>query len=198
MNKKNDIWMPLYIGSYIADTMHLTTAQHGAYLLLLMHAWRNDGLLPDDDIQLAQITRATVQEWKSLKNVVVNFFYRKEIMLGASPKQCLSSARLDKERERTVRVMESRKQKASIAAKKRWCKKPKHAPSNAPSNAPSIRGAMLQNAHTQSLTVYGDAADAAASPTQAEEPAAKRERLKAELEEKRKREVIRIPRGGGA
>lgn len=197
MDKKHDIWMPLYIGSYIADTMHLTTAQHGAYLLLLMHAWRNDGLLPDDDFQLAQIVRATNQEWKALKNVVLNFFVHKQIMLGASPKQCLSSARLDKERERVVRVVESRKRKAAIAARKRWSKKSVDAPSNAPSNAPSIPQAMLQNAHTQSITVYGDAAERAASPTQGETPAAKRERLQAELDAKRKREVVRIPRGGG-
>lgn len=72
--KKTDAWMPLWIGDYLADTMSLNTAQHGAYLLLLVAYWRNKGPLPDDDEDLATTVRATPAEWKKLRVKMLKFF----------------------------------------------------------------------------------------------------------------------------
>jgi uncharacterized protein YdaU (DUF1376 family) len=67
-------WMPLYIGDYLADTSHLSVAQHGCYLLLIMHYWQN-GNIPDDDRILARICRCEPEHWtRYYKNVVLNFF----------------------------------------------------------------------------------------------------------------------------
>ena len=63
-------WMPLYVADYLADTGHLSAAEHGSYLLLIMHYWSNGGL-PDDDRKLARIARNTNAEWqKTKKNIV--------------------------------------------------------------------------------------------------------------------------------
>lgn len=66
-------WMPLYIADYLADTSHLTAAQHGAYLLLLMHYWKTGGL-PDNDAQLARVARMSDHEWSTTRPVVRAFF----------------------------------------------------------------------------------------------------------------------------
>lgn len=74
MVKKTDTWMPIYIGDYLADTGHLTTTQHGAYLLLLMHYWRKRGL-PDDDKQLAAIAKLPLRIWLDTKETIQSFFH---------------------------------------------------------------------------------------------------------------------------
>lgn len=65
--------MPLYVAEYLADTGHLTTVQHGAYLLLLMHYWRKREL-PDDDKQLAAIAKLSFRNWLDAKETLQAFF----------------------------------------------------------------------------------------------------------------------------
>ena len=89
-------WMPLYVGDYLGDTGHLTTAQHGAYLLLMMHYWRK-GELPDDDRQLSKITKLPLKTWSDYRPVLQQFFHS-----GWKHK------RIDAELERVLRVSEKR------------------------------------------------------------------------------------------
>lgn len=70
---KADMWMPLYIADYLADTMRLSTEQHGAYLLLLMDYWRS-GPLPDNDQVLASIARLSIDRWGETRGLLVGFF----------------------------------------------------------------------------------------------------------------------------
>jgi uncharacterized protein YdaU (DUF1376 family) len=64
----------VYIGDYIRDTGHLTTTEHGADLLLLMHAWTRGGDLPNDDLRLRTIARMDAREWKRSGAVLWEFF----------------------------------------------------------------------------------------------------------------------------
>lgn len=69
-----DTWMPWHIAEYLADTMHLSTLEHGAYLLLLAHGWRNDGMIADSDRNLAGVTRLPLDQWKAIRPTIERFF----------------------------------------------------------------------------------------------------------------------------
>ena len=67
--------MPLWTDAYLADTTHLTTIQHGIFLLLLMSMWRSKGqCLPNDDVQLAKFARLRMHQWKQHKPVIMPLF----------------------------------------------------------------------------------------------------------------------------
>jgi uncharacterized protein YdaU (DUF1376 family) len=74
MKTKPDSFMPFFIADYLGDTMHLTTLQHGAYLLLLFHYWRTQGPLPSDPYQLAAIAKLPYRDWLSMQGVIGPFF----------------------------------------------------------------------------------------------------------------------------
>lgn len=144
MSDKTDAWMPLWIGAYLADTMHLTTVQHGAYLLLLMAYWRDRAPLPDDDDHLRTITKTERAEWKRMRPVLAKFF---RVEGGV-----WWHKRVEKEIEHANGRSEKAKEKASKAAEARWEKAGKRSSSNAPSNAPSIPQAMHKECPTPSPT----------------------------------------------
>lgn len=129
---KADIWMPLYIGDYLADTTRLTTEQHGAYLLLIMDYWRS-GRLPDNDAVLSQITRLSPDAWSNARTMLKHFF-------------CIEDGqwvhkRIDEELTKASVNKEAARDKASKAAQARWNKQQ----NDAPSNATSMPQAMLED-----------------------------------------------------
>jgi uncharacterized protein YdaU (DUF1376 family) len=92
--------MPLYVTDYLGDTMHLSTTQHGAYLLLLLACWKSDGVLPDDDAQLAAITRLSLADWKKNAAVLRRFFSLTE--------QGLEHGRVRKELDKAAALSDKR------------------------------------------------------------------------------------------
>jgi uncharacterized protein YdaU (DUF1376 family) len=119
---KPDVWMPLYIGDYLSDTMHLTTEQHGAYLLLIMAYWKNGGALPASDAQLAAICRMPIDAWSNARAVLENFF-------DVSQEGKWVSKRVEKEMQSAGQKKAQASQKAANAAAARWNKISIDAPS---------------------------------------------------------------------
>ena len=67
-------YMPFYVGDYLADTVHLTTTEHGAYLLLLMAMWRAGGSLPNDDRYLSRAAHLSSVQWGRVRPTILAFF----------------------------------------------------------------------------------------------------------------------------
>jgi len=149
-----DTWMPLYVGDYLADTGHLSACEHGAYLLLLMHYWRN-GPLPDNDKQLAAIARTDRAVWETEVGPVVREFF---VLIDGR----LHQKRADAERSKAREVSEKRRN----AAKNRWQNGSQSPPprpngnhppdanpdANALPKAPALGGANGHASHSQMHT----------------------------------------------
>ena len=67
-------YIPLFVADYLADTSHLSTLEHGAYLLLIMNYWQRGSALPAGDGQLCRIARLTAKEWSAVKPAIAPFF----------------------------------------------------------------------------------------------------------------------------
>lgn len=67
--------LPLWTDAYLGDTTHLNVTEHGAYLLLMVTAWRTATCsLPDNDKLLARYARCELRQWKKLRPIIEPFF----------------------------------------------------------------------------------------------------------------------------
>jgi uncharacterized protein YdaU (DUF1376 family) len=132
-------WMPFYVHDYRNDTEHLTRAQHGSYMLLIMEYWVKGGLPPDDDA-LRVIAKCSKSEWKRDKKLLLEFFDAE-----------MHHKRIDKELNKTSQRVASNTWKARLAANARWAKQTvehvtSNTPGNASSNTPSTNTSAPSNA----------------------------------------------------
>lgn len=67
-------YMPLYIADYLADAAHLTTIEHGAYMLLIMNYWQRGKPLDNSNGRLANVARTSNEEWTKIEPVLREFF----------------------------------------------------------------------------------------------------------------------------
>jgi uncharacterized protein YdaU (DUF1376 family) len=118
----------LFTDSYLADTTHLSEAEHGRYLLLLIHMWRAPARrLPNDDAWLARKFGKTEDEVRDhLRPLLAEFF--------KTDGNWLYHTRLDRE----YAHLKARSEKQSARAKSRWTKEKGASRGNASAgNAPT-------------------------------------------------------------
>lgn len=65
-------YMQLYIADYLADTMHLSAEEHGAYLLLMFNYWQTGRAIPKN--RLAKIARVSSERWGAVEESLKEFF----------------------------------------------------------------------------------------------------------------------------
>lgn len=102
-------YMPFYVGDYLADTTHLTTIEHGAYLLLLATMWRAGGSLPADDAKLARFARLTPAQWDRIKGSILSFFDMED---GE-----ITQGRLTREMDRHSKAVKQRRDSGSLGGR---------------------------------------------------------------------------------
>lgn len=101
--------IPFFGDAYLADTRHLSLEEHGAYLQLMMIAWRSpDCSLPDDDSRLARMLGITASRWAKLRPTIMAFW---KLENGV-----WTQKRLRKERT----FVEDKREKNSKAGRLRW------------------------------------------------------------------------------
>ena len=132
MSEKVDIFMPIYIGDYLKDTTFLTTAEHGAYLLMLMACWQH-GAIPNKSAVICRITGLTKAEWDDLKETIMPYF---KIRGGE-----IHHSRVDRELEAAREKKKKAVSRGKAGADARW---KKDRPSNGTSNGTSKKQAMLK------------------------------------------------------
>lgn len=103
-----EIWMPLYIGDLLADTMHLSNEELGAYVRLTMHAWRHGGIIPSDKKTLKNVTQLSPKK----RQKIMSFFVEKD---GA-----LHHERLKSLHSEAIENQEKRRKQTAAASAARW------------------------------------------------------------------------------
>lgn len=103
--------MPLKTDALLADTMHMTAEEFGAYCRILFVMWRHGGRLKDDDGELALVAGVSVSRWRKIAEKV-----RRPLISAGG---VLSQKRMT---DTWIDVQENRRKKA-LAADVRW--KPK-------------------------------------------------------------------------
>lgn len=108
------VWMPLYIGDYLADTQDFSAEEHGAYLLMIMAYWNNRGPIPADRKYFSRITK--------INNRVVESVYTKLVDRFKVENGLLRHKRIDEELSKAIERKEKQSSRTAAARAARLLK----------------------------------------------------------------------------
>jgi uncharacterized protein YdaU (DUF1376 family) len=138
MSQKAKVWFPFYVGDYLADTMHLTTQEHGAYLLILCHQWRQGHI---DEAELTSVCRLDADTWS-------NTYVRLKKLLSIDQEGRWFSSRLDREKATWTEKHEKAREKARKAIQTRWSRqRERKAKENQGGNKPDTPSITPDDSH---------------------------------------------------
>jgi uncharacterized protein YdaU (DUF1376 family) len=107
MSSSPSTWMPIYWGDYLKCTMHLSTEEHGAYLLLIAYYWQNGGKIKNDEKIIKNVCKISS---KKLQNVLSFFEEKDGFLIHSRIDDELAEAveHKEKQRNRTRAATEAR------------------------------------------------------------------------------------------
>lgn len=97
MSREAGLWMPMYWGDYLSDTLHLSTFQHGCYILLIAAYWQRGRPLPADKNYLANVCKTSKDKLARYGNPVLAMFEKKVLPNYLDGKPCLVHKRIELE-----------------------------------------------------------------------------------------------------
>lgn len=153
--------LPLWTDALLGDTGHLTTLEFGAYVLMLVTAWRSPNCdLPDDEKQLGRITRLG-HHFKRYRPALMAFWVQR-------PDGRWHQKRLTQERL----LVAARSKSSSHAAKIKWLNYMK-------TNDPAAYEAQMRNGcgTDASIPILSPERDDGSNPSLPPSPDSERPRL---------------------
>lgn len=106
-------WMPLFWGDFLANTMHLSAQEAGAYLFLIAHAWEHDGNIPGDRVRLSRIAHVRTDRWNEVWKTLEPFFEKsRDPMITGTSDHGYHHQRVTAELQRLGKISSKRKEAA--------------------------------------------------------------------------------------
>jgi len=98
----------MFWGDFLANTMHLTPQEAGAYLFLIAHAWEHGGKIAGADVQ--RVARVNNRNWHRVRARIAPFFSISSASL--SDATLWTSERVSTELTKAAEISNKRKEAA--------------------------------------------------------------------------------------